>query len=139
MRTRFFGGILATILLLGALGAVGYSIFQSGYQRGLLQSADSVTPVVYYPGGWGFGVFGLFFGVLFLFMVFGFISRMIFGRRGWGNGRGHIGHSHWSEEGWAGSSRQHRHPMGYKFEQRHEQMHSMESEGSDAASSDDDS
>lgn len=121
MRTRLFGGILATILLLGALGAIGYSIFQTGYQQGLVENADVVTPaagVVYYPGWWGLGLFGILFKVLFLFLIIGFVSRLFFWRRRWGGPR------RFSDAGWTGPH--HEGPMGSKFAEWHQKMHEGE-------------
>jgi hypothetical protein len=128
MRTRLFGGILATVLLLGALGAIGYSIFQTGYEQGLVENADLVAPaagVVYYPGWWGFGVFGIFFKVLFLLLIIGFVSRLFFWRRGWTGPRRGVGPYRWTSEGSTHSDQFH-HPMGSRFAEWHQQMHDAE-------------
>ncbi|MDH3191016.1 MAG: hypothetical protein OEM39_10370 [Acidimicrobiia bacterium] len=137
MRMRTWGSVLGTILLLGLIGGLGYSIFQSGYRQGLVEGADGASQVVYYPGGGGFGVFGLFFGVLFLFMIFGFISRLLFWRRRWDGSRPGVGPSRWSGEtrGEWGNG----HPMAHKFEQWHERMHAPEPGQSDRPADEDQS
>ncbi len=70
MRMRLVGTILAALVILGGIGALGYGIFQTGYEQGLVESvelatdgAEVVTPVAvgFYPGYYGFGIFGLFF------------------------------------------------------------------------------
>lgn len=127
MRTRTAWSIFATVVLVGIVGALGYGVFQAGYRQGIAASAEGVAPVVYYPGGWGFGGFGLLFGVLFLFLIFGFISRMLFWRRRWSGAQRGVGPSRWSEERWSDSDHEHRHPMGSKFERWHERMHETES------------
>ena len=77
----FFG-----LLLVGLIGgAIGYNI---GISANLAAAGTAVAVPVY---GWGFGfgfpIFGLIFGIFFLFLVFGLIGRMAFGRgRGWGYG-----------------------------------------------------
>ena len=92
---RVFGRFVLFILLLGAIGAVGYGVWNAGYQQGLLETVGSTADVVvapYYPGIWGFGVFGLFFKILFLFLLFGLVAKLFFGRRYWRrhyNGEGH--------------------------------------------------
>ena len=100
MRRSVIGTILATILILGAVGAVGYGLWNSGYQQGAIEATESTAEVVVatpvYPGYGGFGVFGLFFGIFFLFLLFGLISKLMFGRRYWRGGPGP-----W-EKGWHG-------------------------------------
>ncbi len=135
MRTRLFGGILATILLLGALGAIGYSVFQTGYQQGLVENAAVVAPaagVVYYPGWWGFGVFSIFFKVLFLFLIIGFVSRLFFWRRRWDGPR------RWSEAEWQGPRHEFGHPMGSRFAEWHQKMHEAEPRDGEAPPQDPD-
>ncbi len=116
MRRNVIGAILATILVLGALGAAGYGVYQLGYQQGLVETGAQVVVngPGYYPGLWGFGVFGLLFRVIFLFLVFGLIARLVFGRRRWGwgpgpyRGRGYDGHDS---------------PMEHRLDEWHQRMH----------------
>jgi hypothetical protein len=87
---------LLTVLVLGALGAVGYGVYQIGFEQGLAQSGAEVIvnppgTVVYpglHPGIWGFGFVGIFFKILFFVLIFGLIARIFFGRRRWGWGPG---------------------------------------------------
>ena len=84
---RVFGRVLAVLLLLGAIGAIGYGVWDAGYQRGLVETvgttADVVVTTPYYPGYYGFGVFGLMFKVFFAFLLFGLLFKLLFGRRHW--------------------------------------------------------
>jgi hypothetical protein len=119
------GAVLVTILVLGALGAVGFGLYQIGYNQGLVETGAEVvvnTPGPgfhpgFHPGYWGFGagfgVFGLFFKVLFLFLIIGLIARLFFGRRPWGPG------PYWGRD-WEGDRRS---PMDHHLSEWHEQAH----------------
>jgi hypothetical protein len=83
-----------TVLVLGALGAIGYGLWQTGYQQGLVENgAEIVVPHSgvavgpYWHGGWGWGFFGIF-RILFLILIIGLIARFFFGPRRWGWGPG---------------------------------------------------
>lgn len=88
MRRNVIGAVLMTILVLGALGAAAFGVYQIGYQNGLVETGARVvvnTPGPgFYPGFWGFGFFGILFKFLFLFLILGLIARIFFGRRHWG-------------------------------------------------------
>jgi hypothetical protein len=93
MRRNVVGTVLITLLIVGALGAIGFGLWQMGYQRGLVETgAEVVTRTVNGIHGWwgpgwglaGFGFFGLFFKVLLFFLLFGLIARVFFGPRRWG-------------------------------------------------------
>ena len=93
---RVFGRILAVVLLLGAIGAIGFGVWNAGYQQGLVETVETTTDVVvtapYYPGYYyGFGVFGLIFKIFFAFLLFGLLFKFLFGWRYW---RGHRGEGH---------------------------------------------
>ena len=99
---RVFGRVVLVLLLIGTLGAIGFGVWNSGYQQGLVETVETTTDVVvtapYYPGLYGFGVFGLMFKIFFAFLFFGLIFKFLFGWRYWrghhygpddGPGRGH--------------------------------------------------
>jgi hypothetical protein len=88
------GAVLITVLVLGALGAIGFGLYQLGYQNGLVETGAEVVvtnpaPIVS-PGYWGWGhgfgwgFFGLFFKIFFVVLIIGLISRLFFGPRRWG-------------------------------------------------------
>lgn len=89
MRRSVVGAILITILVLGALGAIGYGLWQTGYQQGLVETGAEVVVNTHGPvgpgwyGGWGWGFFGIF-RILFLILIIGLIARFFFGPRRWG-------------------------------------------------------
>ena len=96
-----FARVLATLLLIGLIVAIGAGVYNAGVSAGLAQTvaAPSGAPVAYYPGpyalhgwGWGFGFFGIFFWILGIFLIFGLL-RAIFGWGRWG-GRGYRDWSH---------------------------------------------
>jgi hypothetical protein len=95
MNRRLTLAIVLTVLVVLAIGALGYGAFQAGYQQGLAAEAEQV--VVRDGPGWGYGYrgFGFFpgvFGLLFLFLVFGLLARAFFWRPWrWGPGAPH----HW--------------------------------------------
>ena len=89
---KSFGSILWGLLVVIVLAGIGVGIYNAGLQQGIAQSANlpaGTVPYGYYGwNGGGFGIFGLIFPILFLFILFG-IARAAFGhRRGWGHGYG---------------------------------------------------
>ncbi len=79
MRRSVWGSLFLAILALGALVAAGFGVYQLGYDQGLVDNGAEVVRT--YPGWVGFGLFGLFFKLLFLFLIIGFISKIFFRRR----------------------------------------------------------
>ena len=82
--------------------AVGLIAYQMGLSQGLATTlpAGAAPAAYYYPHwGYGFGLFGLLFPLLFLFLIFG-AMRAAFGGgrgghgRGWSNGRERIEQIH---------------------------------------------
>jgi hypothetical protein len=100
-HVRGFGSFLVGLLALVLLGAIGVGIYDAGLQQGIAQSASVPAGTVpYYAYGYGFhggfGLFGLLFPLLFLFLIFGLV-RAAFrgGRGGWGHGYGRWGGGPW--------------------------------------------
>jgi hypothetical protein len=120
MRRNVIGAVLMTILVLGALGAAAFGVYQLGYTQGLVETGTEVVVRSpgpgYYPGHWGFGGFwgfGLFFRFLFLFLIIGLIARLFFGRRHWGPG------PYWGKDWNEG----HTSPMEQRLADWHEKAH----------------
>ena len=118
MRRSVVGAVLMTILILGALGAAAFGVYQIGYQHGLVETGAQVvvnTPGPgYYPGFWGFGFFGIFFKFLFIFLIFGLIAKIFFGRRHWGQAT--YWAKDWHTEGYGS-------PMEQRLTDWHEKAH----------------
>jgi hypothetical protein len=121
MRRNVIGTILITLLVVGALGAIGFGLWQMGYQRGLVETgAEVVVNTARGVGDWwgpgwgvGFGFFGFFFKILFVILLIGLISRLFFGPRRWGPG------PYWGR-GWHEGDQ---HPMDQHLTQWHDQAH----------------
>jgi hypothetical protein len=112
-----FGRVLAVILFVAVLAGIGIGVYNAGVNEGLAQAAiaaqaagdDPAVVIPPYAGpygygyGWhggGFGFFGILFGILVLFLLFGLI-RAAFGWGRWnGGGRG--------PGGWGGGGREER-------------------------------
>ena len=107
--------VFATVVLIALLVVIGIGVYNAGVSAGLAETGAAVAsgaPVVYYgphighPYGWGggFGLFGLLFGILVLFLIFGLIRAAFgFGRwggggRDWGNHHGPSGRSRYFDE-----------------------------------------
>ena len=133
-RRYGFGIVLAIVLLLGVIGIclVGYSV---GISQGLAQGVRVVAPespgaqVPYYGGpsffphpfGFGFGIFGLLFVGLILFLVFVGLRRMFW--RGWMGGRGFGGGpTHWDQDQTRNET-----SVPSMFEEWHRRAHARES------------
>ena len=91
MRRSAVGSVIGFILFLALLGFGGWAVWNAGYNQGLIEAAETTTEVVvrgpYYPG-FGFGIFG----ILFAFLLFGFIFKLFFARRYWRRGPGAWSH-----------------------------------------------
>ncbi len=93
MRTRFglLGGVF--VLVLGAgIAALAY---QAGVSQGAATAASAGSVVVVGGGPWGFGIFGVLFGLFFLFILARIVIGVTFGAFGRGRGR-------WGHGGFAG-------------------------------------
>jgi hypothetical protein len=124
-----FARVLATLVLIGVLVAIGVGVYNAGVSAGLATTvaAPSGAPVAYYPGpyvwGWGpgWGFFGIFFWILGIFLIFGLL-RAIFGWGRW-SGRGY--------RDWDHRPNGHGGPQG-RFEEWHRRMHESDSSAASA-------
>lgn len=130
MTRRIVLGILIALVLVAGAVMVGVYAYQFGMTQGLAQSGNFQVVVpeagagVYpYHYGWGgpffhrpfgfFGCLGFLFPLLFLFLIFGLVRRMLWG--GWG-------HRGWGHHGWRGEG------VPPPFEEWHKRAHSQGSE-----------
>jgi hypothetical protein len=85
-RTRFWFSLIGTLVLIAAILGGGYMAYRFGYSQGAIAEQAGETEGVpqpflfygyrfYYPH---FGIGSLFFGLLFLFLIFGLIKRLLF-------------------------------------------------------------
>jgi hypothetical protein len=99
MRRFGFIGFLVLALLVGAVGVVAYN---AGISTGAADAAIAEgATVVYQPSGWS--PLGLVFGLGFLLLIVGFVSKAIFRPRmpygpGGMGGRHWAGQSDWNHE-----------------------------------------
>ena len=111
---RTFGRVLFTLLIVGAIGALGYGIWNAGYQQGLAETLETTADVVVatpFAGYYGFGVFGVFFKVFFALLLFGLLFKVLFGRR------------HWRRYAEGHGSGQFRSPMEDRMKRWHDEAH----------------
>ena len=123
MTRKMVGTVLITLLVVGALGAIGFGLYQTGFQQGLVENgADVIVDGARhgFRGGWGgpgwgfgFGFFGLILRILFFFLIFGLIARLFFGPRRWG-------------PYWAGRWDEGHAPMEERLSQWHEKAHGQD-------------
>jgi hypothetical protein len=105
MFGRGIFGVLATIVLVAIVAGIGIGVYNAGVSEGVAEAARAAQaagedPAVVFPpyagggygpgygygwGGGGPGFFGILFGILFLFLIFGLI-RAAFGWGRWGGG-----------------------------------------------------
>lgn len=103
MNARGIFGFLLTLLAVGLLVGIGAGIYQMGVAQGIVDAgrfpAGQPVPVAGYGYGWhgGPGIFGILFGLFFLFLLFGLIRAAFSRGHGWGPG---WGHGHGDGPGW---------------------------------------
>jgi hypothetical protein len=88
MFWKWFWKVLATLLLVAIFVGGGIAIYRAGYAQGVstnLRMAEDGVPVMpddglyyrpYVGHRWFFPGFGLFFGLILLFLLFGSIGRL---------------------------------------------------------------
>jgi hypothetical protein len=96
----------AVLLMLALAAAVGVFTYNLGLEHGAVQTAPIVVApagVYYYPRHWrwdgGFGFFP-FFGLIWFFVIFGLIRRLVWGPRWWWRRRyyGYYGCGPWDHD-----------------------------------------
>jgi hypothetical protein len=96
-----FGRVLAVTLVVLVLAGIGIGVYNAGVSQGIVEAARAaqaaggdaavvIPPYAGYGYGWGwhgggFGFFGILFGIVFLFLLFGLI-RAAFGWGRWNGG-----------------------------------------------------
>jgi len=121
-----FFRVIAVVLLIAVAVGAGAVVYDAGVTAGLQQAAVQAaasggTPVVppyaygpyHWGGGFGFGIFGIFFWILGFFLIIGLL-RAAFGWGRWGGG-GRSGPAGWGGPG-AGGRRA-------MIEEWHREMH----------------
>ena len=89
------------LLFVGVLVGIGTEVYQAGVSQGIIDAGRvPIGANVGVRGYEGPGVLGLFFPILFLFILFGLIRAAMFGGRGWG----HHGHGYGWDKGEGGRS-----------------------------------
>jgi hypothetical protein len=118
MAMRGFFGFLFGLIVVGLLVGLGTGVYQAGVSQGIIDAgrfpAGGSVPVAGY--GWhGPDIFGLLFGIFFLFLIFGLIRAAFSRGRGWGPGWGHHGYGYGSDWG-KGDSASDRGPATWREE-----------------------
>jgi len=93
MRTRF--GLLGGVIVLAFGAGIAALAYQAGVSQGAATAATAGSVVVIGGGSWGFGIFGVLFGLFILFVLARIVVGVTFGAFGRGHGRGpwaHGGH-----------------------------------------------
>jgi hypothetical protein len=102
---RILAGLVIIVLVLGVVGLVGWTAYNTGLVQGaaqsganpapgtgaLIQGPPYLAPYPFAPFGYGFGLTGCLVPLLLVFLVFA-LFRLLFWRGMWGR-------SHW---GWRG-------------------------------------
>ncbi len=96
MRTRF--GLLGGVLVLALGAGIAALAYQAGISQGAATAASAGSVVIVGGGPWGFGIFGILFGLFFLFVLARLVIGVTFGAFGRGHGSwagGHPGRGAW--------------------------------------------
>jgi hypothetical protein len=114
MNARTIFRVLAVLVLVAVAIGIGAAVYNAGVTAGLaaapqaLPSGEAlpVSPYWYgyggpYVHGWGFGIFGIFFWILGIFLIIGLVRFAVGGghrggRGGWGDRRARI--EEWHQE-----------------------------------------
>ncbi len=128
--------VLAAIVIVGVLAGLGVAVYNAGVSQGAGLATASGVPAAAYGWygygphwGWGFPLFGIFFWILGIFLVFALLRALF----GWGRWGRHL----WDDRGpggWGG-------PAGAggfggrraSIEQWHRELHEREDAGRESA------
>ena len=116
--TGIVAGVLGALLLLG----VAAGAYRVGRDDTVVRTVGDGEVVRVVGHGWGYGPGPGFF--LFPLLVFGIVALLLWGRRGWGGGRGHCGPGPWSRSGPEGT-----------FSEWHDRAHAEHATGGRATAS----
>ena len=85
----YFARTILALLVVGAIGLVGYQIGVSQAIATQVPAAAAAAPVGYWygPGWFGAGFFSFIFTIFVLFLLFGLMRAAFGGGRGWGDNR----------------------------------------------------
>ncbi len=87
MNRRVWLSVLLTVLVIGVVAAIGYGVYQIGFDQGVAATAGETTTVIQAGHrGYGWGFFPWFIFPLFFFFLF-FIGKAFWWgpwRGGWG-------------------------------------------------------
>jgi hypothetical protein len=82
---------LVALALIGVVVLIGVNVYDAGVAQGIADagrtavSSGQPVPVVYYPGPhWGYGGFGFFWPILWIFGIFLLFGLLRGGRGRWG-------------------------------------------------------
>ena len=93
MNTRGILGFLAGLLVVGLLVTLGMGVYQAGIAQGIVDAgrypSGANVPIAGYGWHGGPGIFGILFGIFFLFLIFGLLRAAFSRGRGYGPGWGH--------------------------------------------------
>ena len=132
-----FARVVAALVLIGLLGALGVSVYQAGFVAGAAAEGTTVVAPYAYGWGWGWGVGHGFFGFLgtliVIFIIFGLLRAIFWrgprwGGRGWGYGHHGYGPDR-SPDGFKGS------PWETRAREVHDEWHRGPDSGGSTGSS----
>ena len=93
MNPRGILGFLFGLVVVGVLVGLGVGVYQAGIAQGIIDAgrypAAAGVPVAGYGWHGGPGIFGILFGIFFLFLIFGLLRAAFSRGRGYGPGWGH--------------------------------------------------
>ena len=93
MNPRGIFSFLLGLVVVGILVGLGVGVYQAGIAQGIVDAgrfpAAAAVPVAGYGWHGGPGIFGILFGIFFLFLIFGLLRAAFSRGRGYGPGWGH--------------------------------------------------